>query len=108
MKIILDKAQLIRYRSDVDNNNLKQIGDIMNRIPQKAIRDALSVCGGLYRLNAKSSIGYAFCVNHSNNMVATGEFVFNGENPTKENFDGFIEFESETITDFIADKTYSI
>ena len=81
---------------------------IAKKIPKRAIKDAFAVCGSLSRLNAKSAIGYAFCVNWDNKEVATGEFIFQGETPTSAEFDGFINFNNETLADFLADTVEAI
>ena len=79
-----------------------------NRISKAVLRDALSVAGGLCRMNASSSIGYAFCVNGDNTEVSTGWFVFTGETVSVDYMDGFIDFENETYTDLLSNKTKSI
>ena len=63
------------------------------------IRDALNIAGGLYSMNAKNSIGYAFTC--SKNEVNCGEFVYASEldQITKDRFDGFISFHDKTLTD---------
>ena len=68
-------------------------------ISAATMRDALSVSGGLYRMNARSSRGYAFTVNNNNTEVNCGEFIFTGEEVTKDMFDGFISFDDQTVTD---------
>jgi len=65
------------------------------------IREALNIGGGLYRMNASESKGYAFCKNKRNRGVYGGGFMypFEMERVTAENFDGYICFETKTLTD---------
>jgi hypothetical protein len=69
-------------------------------IPVSVVRDAMGVAGGLYSMNAKSSVGYAFTVNRNKKSVATGEFRYSTEEyPTIDEFDGYIDFETKTLHD---------
>ena len=67
-------------------------------IPASVIRDAMSVAGGLYRMNAPSAAGYAF--NAGETEVGCGEFVVENEvDGAKRNYDGYIDFATKTLTD---------
>lgn len=61
------------------------------------IKNARNVASGLYRFNAKTSIGYAFNKKSNGKSVAVGEFVLQGESIA--NFDGFICFKNSTLID---------
>jgi len=50
---------------------------LKNKLTASAKRDALSVCGGLYRMNAMGAVGYAF--NYNKKEVTSGEFIFASE-----------------------------
>ena len=59
-------------------------------LTQKAKNEALSIAGGLYRMNATSAIGYCFSV--QNNEIAGGEFMFRTETLTKYHHEYFYSF----------------
>lgn len=69
------------------------------KISKSVIIDALKVCNGIHRLNAKTSIliGYGFFIDKLNKEVDTGEFVFLGEDTSE--FDGYIDFKTKTLKD---------
>lgn len=73
-------------------------------ISQSVINDAKAVCNSIYRMNAKTAIGYAFTKRSNGREVATGEFVFTGESITSNQFDGFINFADKTLTDLISNE----
>ncbi len=45
-------------------------------ISATVINEAIAIGGGIYRMNATTSYGYAFCPNKNNTEVNCGEFVF--------------------------------
>ena len=65
------------------------------------IKEAMSVAGGMYRMNASESKGYGFVKNERNRGLSCGEFLFSCEmeKVTAENFDGYICYETKTLTD---------
>ena len=65
-------------------------------IPAAVIRDALSVCGGLYYMNATRAIGYGFTV--GDKEVSVGSFLWASDMPTEE-WDGVIDFRTGVLTD---------
>jgi hypothetical protein len=79
----------------------KTSGGVMKteNLSHKTISDALSVAGGIYRMNASSSVGYAFTKNRSNTAVNVGEFIFAGEIDQVSEFDGFIDFRTNVLKD---------
>jgi hypothetical protein len=67
-------------------------------IPASVIRDAMRVAGGLYSMNARDSIGYAF--DAGKKEVTCGEFVYSfEEEKCREKYDGFIRYSDKTLTD---------
>ena len=69
-------------------------------IPAAVIRDALGVCGGIYRMNARHAVGYGFTIAENKKEVGCGEFLWPKETPTDDSrFDGYISFAERTVTD---------
>jgi len=69
-------------------------------ISGSVIQDAMSVAGGMYRMNAKSSVGYAFASNRRGTGVGRGEFrYYQEEYPSVDEFDGYIDFETKILHD---------
>ena len=60
------------------------------KIPAKVWREAESIAGGLYRMNATSSVAYAF--KHNQTEICYGEFIFRTEVNRLPEFDGYIKF----------------
>ena len=73
-------------------------------ISQSVLKDALKVCGSVYRLNAASSSGYAFCGDDDAKEVAVGEYLYSLPSDVArmnaDHFDGYIDFNNNTLTDF--------
>ena len=65
-------------------------------IPAAVIRDALSVCGGLCRMNATGAVGYGFLA--GDKEVSVGAFRWASDMPTGE-WDGVIDFRTGVLTD---------
>ena len=65
-------------------------------IPAAVIRGALSVCGGLYRMNATGAIGYGFTA--GDKEVLVGAFLHASDTQTEE-WDGIIDFRTGVLTD---------
>ena len=70
-------------------------------ISGSVLKDALNVVGGMYSLNAKTSIGYAFIRNATGKEVEQGEFIFDCEidEVNSKHFDGYIDFKNKTCQD---------
>lgn len=64
------------------------------RILKSAWKDAKATAGGIYRMNARNSIGYAFTVTKDRKSVNCGEFVYWREPISLDLFDGYIDFET--------------
>jgi len=73
----------------------------------KTIRNAISVAGGLFSMNARSACGYAFTKNKKNDGVNCGEFIYSSELPdvTADRFDGYISFDDKTLHDLNSTET---
>ena len=71
-------------------------------IPAAVIRDALSVCGGLYRMNATGAIGYGFLA--GDKEVSVGSFL-QASDPQMEEWDGVIDFRTGVLTDLESGET---
>ena len=65
------------------------------RINRSLLKDMKGVAGGLYHLNAKSSVGYAFTPRADNKAIAVGEFIFAGEDHS--NYDYYFDFATMTV-----------
>lgn len=76
-------------------------------INKAALKDALSVCDGIHRMNASSAIGYAFNISKDRKRVYCGEYVHTGE-IIKQRYEYFISFERKEIMQFTTGKTASI
>lgn len=62
-----------------------------NKLTASAKRDALSVCKGIYSMNAKGAAGYAF--NFNRKEVTSGQFVFPSEvEQAKKDYEAFFDF----------------
>jgi len=85
---------------------------ITKNISIKTLRDALAVAGGLYRMNAPHSAGYAFCCNEDNTEVAMGEFMgslaYDQDRLNADNFDGFLRYSDKTLTDYQSGEVVNI
>lgn len=86
---------------------------ITQNISEKVLKDALSVAGGMYRMNAPYSDGYAFCCNTDNTEVGMGEFMsetipYDANRLNADNFDGFIHFRDKTLTDFVSGEVVNL
>jgi hypothetical protein len=64
------------------------------KVLKSAWMEAKSVCGGMYRMNATTAIGYAFRVTADRKHLYSGEFMFTGEPVTADRFDGYVEFKT--------------
>lgn len=73
----------------------------IKKISKSAIEDALNVCNSIFRMNAKTAIGYAFDVDKENKEVYQGEFVFCGED-VEDLYHGFIDFEFNILHDHLS------
>jgi len=81
----------------------------MQTISAAVLRDALGVCGGLCRLNAKTARGYGFTVATNGKVVSTGESLWSNETPQDNSkFDGYISFEEKTLTNLNTGNVKSI
>ncbi len=49
--------------------------EIMNRPPQKVIKEAKKIASGLFRMNAKGADRYGFSVHYNNREICYGEFL---------------------------------
>lgn len=78
----------------------------MKRIPSAVLRDAINVCGSMYRMNARYATGYSFNCNDAGDAVASGEFTNDSDNPDR--WDGVIRFEPRELRDNISGKIYSL
>jgi hypothetical protein len=81
----------------VDIVTKKGISMIRNkaRINRSLLKDMKGVAGGLYHLNAKSSVGYAFTPTATGKSIACGEFIFAGEDHSR--YDFYFDFASMTV-----------
>jgi len=56
-------------------------------------KDALSVCGGIYRMNASGTIGYMFNSTDDGKKVYNGEFCYGSEyDKLVKEYDYFYDF----------------
>ena len=74
-------------------------------LSDKLVNEAKGICGGMYSLNAKTAVGYAFAPMDSDpDEIAVGEFVFRSEleKVAHEYGDcgGIIMFETKTLEDY--------
>ena len=58
-------------------------------------KDALSVCGGLYRMNATTAIGYLFNPTMDEKEVSTGMFCHNEREINEDEWTYFYCFETK-------------
>ena len=73
------------------------------------IAEAIQISGGIYRMNAKHAVGYAFCVNEDNpSDICMGMFVHFSSAATYDQFDGFLSFKHKTVTDLHTGESISI
>ena len=67
-------------------------------ISAAAIRDAMGVAGGIYRMNAPGAVGYAF--NAGSKEVSSGEFFQRHELArVKADYEGIILYADKTLHD---------
>ena len=67
-------------------------------ISAAAIRDAMGVAGGIYRMNATAAMGYAF--NAGPKEVTSGEFFWEHElERVKADYEGIILYTDKTLRD---------
>lgn len=61
-------------------------------------KDALFVCGGLYHMNASSSIGYLFNPNDKENEVSTGMFCHDESEINKDKWTFYFDFKTQRFS----------
>lgn len=62
---------------------------------QSLKRDALSVCGGMYRMNASYAVGYMFNATDDGKKVYNGEFCGSSEiDKLSKQYDYYYDFET--------------
>lgn len=73
-------------------------------ITAAAIRDAMKVAGGIYRMNVPRCVGYMF--NASENDVTSGAFVWKHElEKLTPHYDGLITYEDKKLLDIESGET---
>lgn len=77
------------------------------------IREAMSIAGGLYSMNASEARGYAFCKSAKNpKTICYGMFVHSCDfhRITKEHaeFEGYISYKDKTVLDIDSGETLSL
>jgi len=83
---------------------------VTQNINESVLKDAISVAGGLYRMNAPYANGYAFCRNTDDTEVGMGEFMsaYDADRLNADHFDGFIRYSDKTLTDLVSGEVVPI
>lgn len=78
----------------MDKAKAKRVKVCKRHIPVKVWREAESIAGGLYRMNARTAFGYGFNFNDETKKINYGEFLFEacGDRERLPKFDGYISF----------------
>jgi len=72
-------------------------------IPKPVWREACGIAFGMYRMNATSSVAYAFNVSADGKEVGLGEFMFRNEDNS--GFNGIVEFGEKISDSMLVDNT---
>ena len=64
------------------------------KLKASTVKEAKSIAGGLYSMNASSAVCYAFCVDMDNGSLSMGEFMYSSEvrngDLCFDRFDGYV------------------
>lgn len=76
------------------------------------LKDAMSVCGSIYRANSLGAIGYLFNSNKTGKAVSRGMFYHGGSYDKDEldpaYWDGYIDFKDKTLKDLVSEEVLDL